>query len=153
MHTVGGVVEPAQRLLTVVPDESKLIVEAALSNRDVGFVRPGQKVGIKVETFNFTRYGLMHGKVLQVSPDVVAADDRGSGDAGRTAPADQLRLRALAYVARIALDDDGMMVDGVRQPLRPGMSVTAEIATGKRTIIDYLFSPLAKRTSESLHER
>ena len=152
VHTLGGVVTPAQRLLLVVPDSQNLIVEAEISDRDVGFVRAGEAVEIKVETFNFTRYGLLNGRVLRVSRDVVTTDDRGVGD-GAADPAADRRLRAPAYVARISLDASSLMIDGLRQPLRPGMAVTAEIKTGRRTIIDYLLSPIARRTNESLHER
>jgi hemolysin D len=152
VHTVGGVVTPAQRLMMVVPDSQSLMVEAEVSDRDVGFVRAGQPVEIKVETFNFTRYGLLRGKVVRVSRDMVASDERGVGDAGQDSFADR-RLRPPGYVARISLDASSLMVDGALQPLRPGMAVTAEIKTGRRTIVDYLLSPLARRANESLHER
>ena len=69
VHTVGGVVTPAQALLAVVPRDSQLEIEAMVSNRDIGFVHAGQEAEIKVDTFNFTRYGLLHGKVLSVSQD------------------------------------------------------------------------------------
>jgi hemolysin D len=153
VHTVGGVVTPAQRLLMLVPDSQKLMVEAEVSDRDVGFLRPGQTVKIKVETFNFTRYGLLDGHVLRISRDLVTTDDRGVGDGGAVDAASERRLRAPAYLARIALDSSSLMVDGVREPLRPGMAVTAEIKTGRRTILNYLLSPLARRANESLHER
>jgi hemolysin D len=74
VHTVGGVVTPAQALMVVVPSESRLEIEAMLSNRDIGFVRPGQNAEIKVDTFNFTRYGLLHGQVLSVSQDAITRD-------------------------------------------------------------------------------
>ena len=67
VHTVGGVVTPAQSLLAVVPDDSHLEIEALVSNRDIGFIHVGQEAEIKVDTFNFTRYGLIHGRVLSVS--------------------------------------------------------------------------------------
>ena len=74
VHTVGGVVTPAQALMAVVPSESRLEIEAMLSNRDIGFVRAGQDAEIKVGTFNFTRYGLLHGQVLSVSQDAITRD-------------------------------------------------------------------------------
>ena len=150
VHTLNGVVTPAQRLMIVVPDSRDLTVEANLSNRDVGFVHPGQSVKIKVETFNFTRYGLIDGKVIGVSHDVVADTSQEEAVAAAQQPN---RSRSPAYVARISLSRTEMMVDGRREPLQPGMSITAEIKTGNRTIIDYLLSPLARRTEESLHER
>lgn len=149
VSTVGGVVTPAQRLLTIVPDGQQLVIDAELANRDVGFVRPGQVVDIKVETFTFTRYGLLKGRVVRVSRDVVGADR--SPEAVDT-PAERA-MRPPGYIARIALNSTSMVINGERESLQPGMAVTAEIKTGRRTIIDYLLSPLAKRTSESMRER
>ena len=90
IHTVGGVVTPAQALLVVVPSDSRLEIEAMVSNRDIGFVHPGQEAEIKIDTFNFTRYGLLHGQVLSVSQDAIIRDrqqdrsnDRAAGDAER----------------------------------------------------------------------
>src|SRR4029077_14384763 len=71
VHTIGGVVTPAQALAVVVPADSHLEIEAMISNRDIGFVHAGQKAEIKVDTFSFTRYGLLHGEVLDVSPDAI----------------------------------------------------------------------------------
>lgn len=154
VHTLHGVVTPAQHLMIVVPDSRNLMIEAQLANRDVGFVHAGQAVKVKIETFNFTRYGLINGKVVDVSRDVITPDE------GRATPPDaaagaapQTGRAAPTYVARIALDKTSMVIDGRVEPLQPGMSVTAEIRTGNRSIIDYLLSPLARRTDESLHER
>ncbi len=152
VHTVGGVVTPAQRLMILVPDNQRLSVEAQLPNRDVGFVHAGQPAAVKIETFNFTRYGLVRGRVVSVSRDVVAADRRAE-DGGTDSPPAAPSAGSPTYVARISLDQSTMMVDGTPQPLLPGMSVTAEIKTGRRTIIDYLLSPLARKTNEALHER
>jgi hemolysin D len=74
VHTIGGVVTPAQTLLVVVPSDSRLEIEAMVSNRDIGFVHAGQDAEIKVDTFNFTRYGLLHGEVLGVSQDAIVRD-------------------------------------------------------------------------------
>lgn len=155
VHTVGGVVTPAQRLLIVVPDNQPLTVEAQLANRDIGFVHAGQDVAVKIETFNFTRYGLIHGKVESVSRDAVAAADRRADDSGSEASEapSQQSAASPTYAARISLDKTTMMVDGREEALLPGMAVTAEIRTGRRTIINYLLSPLARKTSEALHER
>src|SRR5438132_264828 len=72
VHTVGGVVTPAQALAIVVPAESRLEIEAMVSNQDIGFVSAGQEAEIKVDTFNFTRYGLLHGRVINVSLDSIS---------------------------------------------------------------------------------
>jgi hemolysin D len=155
VHTVGGVVTPAERLMVVVPDTQKLMVEAQLANRDVGFVHPGQDVSVKIETFNFTRYGLVHGKVMDVSRDAIAAAtrqaDESAGAPGQ--PQTPATLASPTYVARVSLDKTSMVVDGRREALIPGMAVTAEVRTGRRTIINYLLSPLARKSNEALHER
>jgi hemolysin D len=153
VHTVGGVVTPAQRLLVVVPDNEKLEVEAQLANRDVGFVHAGQPASVKIETFNFTRYGQIRGRVMEVSRSAESAADRRVADPGAPESAASAASGATTYVARIGLDRTYMIVEGVRRPLGPDMSVTVEIRTGRRTIIDYLLSPLARKTQESLHER
>ena len=152
VHTLGGVVTPAQQLLVIVPDDVGVTVEAQLANRDVGFVHAGQDVQIKVETFDFTHYGLIHGKVLAVSRDTVAPPPPPPGVApSENAPG--APPQTPGYVARISLARTDMNIDGHRQPLTPGMAVTAEIKTGQRTIINYLLSPLVRKGSEAMHER
>ncbi|MBV9218019.1 MAG: HlyD family type I secretion periplasmic adaptor subunit [Methylobacteriaceae bacterium] len=155
VHTIGGVVTPAQQLMVIVPEGEALIAEATVSNRDVGFVHTGQEVEVKVETFNFTRYGLMHGHVVDISRDVVTADKRepdrggeGAGDAKEDSAGG-----SPTYVARVALDGTSMMVDGRSEPLRPGMAVTAEIKTGSRRILDFLLSSLRQYGQEAIRER
>jgi hemolysin D len=158
VHTVGGVVTPAQPLLMVVPVDSHLEIEAMVANRDVGFVEPGQEAEIKVATFNFTRYGLLHGKVLSVSPDTVEKDDpqdqtKGKSQQGTESskvPSDE---QGPVYAARISLDRTQMQIEGKSVNLTPGMAVTAEIKTGDRRIISYLLSPLRKYQADSLRER
>ena len=157
VHTVGGVVTPAQALAVVVPSETRLEIEAMVSNRDIGFVHAGQKVEIKVDTFNFTRYGLLHGEVLGVSSDAITRDtnqnapnDRAAGAATSTS---EPKGQELEYAARVSLDRTDMQVDEKLVKLGPGMAVTVEIKTGSRRIINYLLSPLAKYGRESLHER
>ncbi|MBR1213940.1 HlyD family type I secretion periplasmic adaptor subunit [Bradyrhizobium sp. JYMT SZCCT0180] len=157
VHTVGGVVTPAQALAVVVPSDSQLEIEAMLSNRDIGFVHPGLKAEIKVDTFNFTRYGLLHGDVLSVSSDAITRDrpqsgsnDRGSGTAQSSS---EPKGQELEYAARISLDRPEMQVEDKLVKLGPGMAVTVEIKTGTRRIISYLLSPLARYKQESMRER
>jgi hemolysin D len=156
VHTVGGVVTPAQALAVVVPTEARLEIEARVSNRDIGFVHSGQTAEIKVDTFNFTRYGLLHGEVLGVSSDAIARDtqnppnDRTAGAATSTS---EPKGQELEYAARVSLDRTDMQVDEKLVKLGPGMAVTVEIKTGSRRIISYLLSPLAKYRREALRER
>ena len=156
VHTVGGVVTPAQALAVVVPSESQLEIEAMLSNRDIGFVHPGQAAEIKVDTFNFTRYGLLHGDVLSVSTDAITRDrTQGSNDrtSGATSSSSEPKGQELEYAARVSLDRTHMQVEDKLVKLGPGMAVTVEIKTGTRRIISYLLSPLARYKHEALRER
>ena len=157
VHTVGGVVTPAQQLAVVVPLDATLEVEAMISNRDIGFVHVGQDAQIKVDTFNFTRYGLLRGRVLNISQDAIVRDapsdkprDR-AADAGSTSsePKDQ----QLSYAARVSLDRTKIPVEDTLANLTPGMAVTVEVKTGSRRIIGYLLSPLLKYQHEALRER
>ena len=157
IHTVGGVVTPAQSLLVVVPTDSRLEIEAMVSNRDIGFVHAGQEAEIKIDTFNFTRYGLLHGQVLTVSQDAVIrdrkqdrSDDRGFGAQNDSS---EPKGQELNYTARISLDRTRMEIDGRMVNLSPGMAVTVEIKTGSRSILSYLLSPLLRYRQETFHER
>ncbi|HEY9256225.1 MAG TPA: HlyD family type I secretion periplasmic adaptor subunit [Stenotrophomonas sp.] len=129
----GAVVTAAQPVLLIVPSERPVEIEAFMANRDVGFVHVGQAVRIKVDAFDFTRFGMLDGEVISVSSDAIVDAKRGP-----------------VYSVRVRLRR------GPRQrdlPLAPGMSVRAEIHTGRRRLISYFLSPLQRRTSESLQER
>jgi hemolysin D len=158
VHTVGGVVTPAQVLAVVVPDENELQIEAMVSNRDIGFVYEGQDAQIKVDTFNFTRYGLLHGKVLSVSRDAITRDkptpDKSNENArGSESETSEPAGQELNYEARVSLDRTQMQVEDRTVDLTPGMAVTVEIKTGSRRVISYLLSPLLRFKQESLRER
>jgi len=157
VHTIGGVVTPAQTLLVLVPLESHLEVEAMISNRDIGFVSAGQDAEIKVDTFNFTRYGLLHGHVLNVSTDAITRDRREEatrdGSPATEKSTSEPKGQELVYAARVALNRTQMQIEGKSVPLGPGMAVTVEIRTGTRRIISYLLSPLLKYQQETLRER
>ncbi len=122
--------------MAIVPSGESLEVEATVLNKDIGFVRPGQDVTIKIESFPYTRYGYLTGKVLSVSHD--AAQDEKLG---------------LVFPTRVKLNKASLLIDGVIVNLSPGMSLSAEIKTGKRRVIDYLLSPLQQHTTEALRER
>jgi hemolysin D len=157
VYTVGGVVTPAQALMVIVPSDSQLEIEAMVSNRDIGFVHAGDEVQIKVDTFDFTRYGLLHGKVLSISSDSIvrdaASDKANEKPAGSTSATSEPKGQELTYAARISVDRAKMQVEDKTVNLSPGMAVTVEIKTGSRRIIGYLMSPLLKYKQESLRER
>jgi hemolysin D len=157
VHTIGGVVTPAQPLLVVVPLDSHLEIEAMVSNRDIGFVHEGQKAEIKIDTFSFTRYGLLHGEVINVSQDAITRDkpqDKpGDKVQGTEASSSEPKGQELSYAARVSLDRTQMRVEDKLVNLSPGMAVTVEIKTGSRRIISYLLSPLIRYKQEMLRER
>jgi hemolysin D len=158
LHTVGGVVTPAQQLMVVVPADSHLEAEAMISNRDIGFVSPGQQAEVKIDTFNFTRYGLLQGKVVSVSQDAIirekpAARVPSAKAGGALSDTSEPEGQELLYSTRIALDDTQMQVEDRLVRLAPGMAVTVEIKTGTRRLIEYLMSPLLRYRHESLRER
>ena len=135
-HTIGGVVTAAQPIMVIVPSEDKLEIEAIVPNKDIGFVQAGQEVVVKIESFPYTRYGYLTGKVKTVSFDAVENKDLG-----------------LVYTAIVSLDHDTLSIEGKPVRLDAGMNATAEIKTGKRSVISYLLSPLQTKVDESLRER
>lgn len=157
VHSIGGVVTPAQTLMVLVPTSGGLEIEAMISNRDIGFVRPGEEAAIKIDTFSFTRYGLRQGKVLSVSQDAIVRnkppEKPGETPTGTEAASSEPKGQELVYSARVSLDRPEMDVDGRTVNLAPGMAVTVEIKTGTRTILSYLISPLIRYGQESLRER
>lgn len=120
----GGAVEPPQELLKIVPVDSELVAEVMIKNQDVVFLREGQTVTVKINTFDFTRYGWVDGTLQKISAD--ASEDKELG---------------LVYRAVIALKNRTLRVGSDEWQLEPGMQVTAEIKTGKRTFLSYLTSP------------
>jgi hemolysin D len=157
VHTVGGIVTPAQTLLVLVPSERKLEVVATIANQDIGFVEVGQVASIKVRTFDFTKYGLINGVVESVSMDTVKPDAARDISNGKSADAPTIggdpSSKEPAYVGRISLDRTQMRVEEKVVNLAPGMAVTVEIMTGKRSIISYLLSPLIRYGHENMRER
>lgn len=135
-HTKGGVVETAKPIMNIVPENYKLEAQVMILNKDIGFVRPEQDVEIKIDSFPFTKYGTLKGKVRNISGDAVQDEKLG-----------------LVFNARLTLSDNKIKADGKIIRLKPGMSVTAEIKTGKRRVIEYLLSPVMKYLNESMRER
>jgi len=158
VHTVGGVVTPAQQLMVIVPADSRLEVEAMISNRDIGFVSVGQQAEVKIDTFNFTRYGLLQGKVVSVSQDAIVRDEPNKKPAdkklgGALSDTSEPEGQELLYSTRVSLDATQMQIEDKMVNLAPGMATTVEIKTGKRRLIEYLMSPLLRYRQESLRER
>jgi hemolysin D len=136
VHTIGGVVPAAQPLMLIVPREHQLEVEAMVLNRDIGFVKEGQTAAIKVDAFQYTKYGLVPGRVIHISRDAINDEKKG-----------------LVYKVKVGLDKDSILVDKHDTKLSVGMSVNVDIKTGDRRVIEYVLSPLLQLHHESLHER
>ncbi len=136
LTTIGGIVQPAEPIMVIVPDEEGVIVNAQILNKDIGFIHEGQPVRVKLEAYNFTDYGLIEGVVDNISRDAIQDENLG-----------------LVYAARIKLDRTTINIGGVDQPIGPGLQVQAEIKTGERRIIDYLLSPITKTMNEAGRER
>lgn len=134
-RTIGGVVNVAERIAQIVPDNDLLYVDVTLDNQDVGFVRVGQRVVIKVATYPFQRYGYLEGTVENISPDAIQDEKKG-----------------LVYKAKVKLSGANSSKKN-RLKLLPGMSVSAEITTGKRRIIEFFLDPLMTHVDDSLKVR
>jgi hemolysin D len=133
--TIGQSPEIGKPLVTLVADGEELVSEALLLNRDAGFVHEGQPVIIKLEAYPFTRYGTLKGVVEHVSPDATVDEHRG-----------------LVFPMRVRITQGDLRVNGTRAVLSPGMAATLEVVTGKRRVIDYLWSPVAKAMHEAGRE-
>lgn len=150
-HTVGTVAAPGTILMTLVPQGDTLIAEVWVGNLDVGFVRPGQDVKLKLAAFQFQKYGMIEGVVRQVSADATeapSANTRSDTLGGRDRPMGPLAYRALVDLKRQALE-----TEGAKYALSPGMQVSGEISLGTRTILEYLLSPVQKAWHEAGRER
>ncbi len=149
-HTVGTVVQPGTVLLTLVPKEETLKAEVWVSNDDIGFVRQGQPVKLKLAAFPFQKYGMIEGVVEHVSADS-ADGNTGNG----TAPNDKTvaRKEPLVYKALIGLKAMALEMDGERFVLGTGMQANAEIWLGTRTVMEFLLSPVRKAWHEAGRER
>lgn len=136
VHTVGGVVAATQPLMLIVPKKHQIEVEAMVLNKDIGFVKEGQSAAIKVDAFQYTKYGLIPAHVIHISRDAIKDENRG-----------------LVYSVIVSLEKSSMEVDGREVMLNPGMTVNIDIKTGERRVIEYILSPLLKMKRESLRER
>ena len=134
VHTVGGVVSEGQALMMVVPDDVTLEIEAYADNKDIGFIQKGQDAEVKVETFNFQKFGMVEAKVSEISPDVIdnTQDKQKDGK----------------YRLTLSIDEDGSGIE-----LSPGMNVAAEIKIKKKRIIDFFLDPFRQYKDEALRER
>ena len=159
--TIGQVVTTGQQLAVITPNGGKLQVEALVANLDIGFVKLGQPAVVKVDAFPFTRFGVLHGKVVKIASAAIPEEEAKRALANAAAAANPAQTPSTApgqaesfvFPVTVALDETAMKIDNAIIPLAPGMTVTVEIKTDSRRVIDYLLSPLAKLASEAARER
>ncbi len=159
--TIGQVVTTGQQLLVIAPSEGPLQVEALVANLDIGFVKLGQEAVVKVDAFPFTRFGTLKGKVVRIAQQAVDETEAKRALADVTAPSNAIPPQtsgpglpeSFVFPVTVALDATTMKVGPSEIPLNPGMTVTVEIKTEQRRVIDYLLSPISKIGSEAMHER
>ncbi|WP_323839332.1 HlyD family type I secretion periplasmic adaptor subunit [Photorhabdus africana] len=136
VHTLGAVLQPAQNLMVIVPDDNVQLAEVQILNKDAGFVYSGQQVTIKIDAFPYTRYGTIDGELLSISRDSTTDEQLG-----------------LVFPAQVSLKRNSIAIDDTQVEITPGMSIVAEIKTDQRRVIDYLLSPIREYQSEALREK
>lgn len=136
VNTEGGVVTPAEKLISIVPDDAPLIIRATVLNQDIGFVTKQMPVAIKIDTFTFQKYGLIEGSVDAISNDAIEDEKLG-----------------LIYEIKVTPLNTSLMIEGKEKRLEPGMNVTAEIKVGKRKIIEFFIYPIIQYLDEGLSVR
>jgi HlyD family secretion protein len=147
-HTTGAVLQPGTVLMTLVPSDEQLQAEVWVDNADIGFVREGQEVKLKLTTYPFQKYGMVDGTVQQVGADA-SEQGAGSGTArGEPPSSGQAKFRAIVALAARGLENGAH-----RHSLAPGMQVQAEIKLGSRTVVEYLLSPVQRAWREAGREQ
>jgi hemolysin D len=158
--TLGQVVATGQQLAVVTPSDGALRVEALVANADIGFVKLGQEVAVKLDAFPFTRFGALHGKVIAIATEAVDEQEAKRTFANATSPSNiganpsaPGQPESFVFPVTVAIEETTMHAEGVTIPLSPGMTASVDIKAGSRKIIDYLLSPLARTVSEAMTER
>lgn len=136
INTIGGVIQPGMDILEIVPTEDTLLIEAKIAPQDIGFLHPGLPALVKFTAYNFSTYGGLEGTVETISADTIT-DEEGNS----------------FYQVKIRTDESQLNApDGAPLPIIPGMTASADIITGKRTVLDYLLKPVLKATGSALRE-
>lgn len=136
VHTVGGVVTPAEKLISIIPVNTPLLIKSTALNKDIGYIKEGMPVSIKIDTFDFQKYGILKGKVKNVSKDSIQDEKLGP-----------------IYEIYITPLEKSLIVDRKKVFIASGMSLTSEIKVGKRRIIEFFIYPLIKYLDEGMSVR
>jgi adhesin transport system membrane fusion protein len=138
--TMGGVLRPGDELMQVVPSEDEHIIEAKVKPSDIGFIKQGLPVTIKVDAYDYTIYGVLKGRVVLVSPDTLIEETRGG-------PNEYFRVQVSVNSKNFSGNSNKLL------EIQPGMSTTIEVKTGSHSVLSYLVKPVIKTLSESMGER
>jgi len=136
IHTVGGVIKPGQNIMEIVPSDETLLVKIRIKPKDIAFIYLGQKAIVKFTAYDFSIYGGLEGKVVLISPDSVT-DEKGN----------------VFYEVRIKTNKNYIGRNGKKLKIIPGMTVSADIITGKKTVLDYILKPILKTKEYTFTER
>jgi membrane fusion protein, adhesin transport system len=138
MNTIGGVVQPAQDIMEIVPLEDRLLVEAKIRPHDVAFLRPGLPATVKISAYDYSIYGGLDGEIEIISPDTLREERKTE---------DENYYRVLVRTKNSTLSNNGKEL-----PIIPGMTASVEIRTGEKTVLDYILKPVLK-AREAMRER
>lgn len=136
-HTIGGVVQPGDVIMEIVPISENLLIEAHLDPRDIGFVKVGQKALVKFLTYDYARYGGLNGEVISISAD--SHTDRQTGES--------------YFLVKVRTDHNYLGSNATSFPITTGMQATADIHTGTKSVMEYILRPIIKIKNESFRER
>ena len=136
IHTIGGVVTPAQELIALTPADTPVVIKATVLNRDIGFIRKGMPVSLKIDTYDFQKYGILHGTVKSISQNSIEDEKLG--------PVYEIYVKPTEYT---------LTIEGKAQKLSTGMTLNAEIEIGERRIIEFFIYPLIKYLDEGISVR
>ena len=136
VNTTGGVVQPGEPLLEIVPIDDELIIEVEINPKDIAYVLPGQEAIIKLTAFDFSKFGSLKGKVINVGVDTIQKEDG-----------------SIWYICQIAVDGNGFTSIGKTIKILPGMVAEADIVSGEKTVLEYLLQPVTKIANEAFRER
>ena len=136
VNTQGTAITNQENLISIVPSDKPLIIKANVLNKDIGYLENNQSVAIKVQTFDFQKYGKLEGKLIHIANDAINDEKLGE-----------------IYEVKIRPDSTFLIVDGIKKEIEPGMSVTAEVKVGKRRVIELFIYPVIKYLDEGLSVR
>jgi adhesin transport system membrane fusion protein len=139
--TIGGVIQPGQQIMSIVPLADQLIVEAHIKPSDVAFLKPGLPAMVKISAYDFGIYGGLKGHVINISPDTLIDEKAAPG-----------KPDAIYYRVQVLTDKSDLTAAGKHLPIIPGMTGNVEIRTGEKTVLSYLLKPIFK-SREAFRER